>query len=1074
MDSTRSRVRVRLDRNQYAAAESLAVAALAGGPSPADSAALIDQILFARWRNDRSRVAGTAALAERGLRIRLEAKPPDSLDIASSYESMAYQATTLGNAHDAEDFAWRAIALRRARLPADDERIARLVHHLGVVAWSKGNYRAASDRFAEALAMRERSSGPASSVAGRSLMALAGAHSIMGDAQRAAGELERAVAIHEAPATASTRDLLFALNSLAICYGRLDRRVEAAATAERAVRVAEAHLGPAEQTANAYISLAYAYAMEGDFARARDADRRALEIFQSGHGSPSQLVWVRRYLVGTLNNSGDYEEAAREAELALRDCEALDPPDSSALIEVCHGLGAAYQGLGRRSETRALYRRALAISEAKFGPDNPETAYELASVADEELDLGHIGAADSLFTRAHAINLRSLGADNSATATTFEGRGLVRQSRGQYAQAESLLTAARDVLERRWGPDLVETGRAYALLARLAATRGRRPEGMVAALRAETISRRQFHVVAQGLAEREALRATSAGCSTLPLMLAMASDSTGLGTADRRAVWDAVIRSRGQVLEEMARRRRADRIGDARSSRLVDSLRIARADLAALVMRGGDASAQGFTDRVAERRRDVERLEEALALSHAELRRDPRATRWAWSRSSAPPARRGPRLVRATPRSAAHRVGVAAPIDRHVRRIRAWRAHARCASSASAPRRDRLPARTLECGRGRDRVARRPRRRGAGARRRSRAAPRAVGSAARAARRRVTRADRARRPAPPGQLRGAARRPRRLSRRVRPHAPHAHGRARRRARCLAEPGHGLIALGDPRFDDAAPRTNDGAAPSEPSGCARRSRLWRVPPAAFRPVARHPRRDRAHRRAVGRVRVHRLARLVGVRRARGRQATETALERRASGRRVLHLATHGFFLDARCVAEGGAGTRGVGGMAPWSGTVEPAPRATTPGNPLLLSGLALTGANRRNERSPGEDDGILTAEELSTLDLAGLEWAVLSACRTGVGEVADGEGVFGLRRALRIAGARSVITSLWPVGDVTTQQWMVALYRARLVDRRSTAEAVRAASLAVLRDRRARGLGTSPITWGAFLAAGDWR
>mgnify|MGYP003694504753 CR=1 FL=1 len=138
------------------------------------------------------------------------------------------------------------------------------------------------------------------------------------------------------------------------------------------------------------------------------------------------------------------------------------------------------------------------------------------------------------------------------------------------------------------------------------------------------------------------------------------------------------------------------------------------------------------------------------------------------------------------------------------------------------------------------------------------------------------------------------------------------------------------------------------------------------------------------------------------------------------------------------------------------------------------GSLLTGANRRNERSPGEDDGILTAEELSTLDLAGLDWAVLSACRTGVGEVADGEGVFGLRRALRIAGARSVITSLWPVGDVTTQQWMVALYRARLVDRRSTAESVRAASLAVLRDRRARGLGTSPITWGAFLAAGDWR
>jgi CHAT domain-containing protein len=143
------------------------------------------------------------------------------------------------------------------------------------------------------------------------------------------------------------------------------------------------------------------------------------------------------------------------------------------------------------------------------------------------------------------------------------------------------------------------------------------------------------------------------------------------------------------------------------------------------------------------------------------------------------------------------------------------------------------------------------------------------------------------------------------------------------------------------------------------------------------------------------------------------------------------------------------------------------------NPLLLSGLALAGANRRQAAASDEDDGILTAEEVASLDLGGVEWAVLSACDTGVGQIKTGEGVFGLRRAFQVAGAHTVIMSLWSVDDEATREWMRVLYEGRFQKHLTTADAVRAASVAMLQNRRAKSQSTNPFYWAAFVALGNW-
>lgn len=142
--------------------------------------------------------------------------------------------------------------------------------------------------------------------------------------------------------------------------------------------------------------------------------------------------------------------------------------------------------------------------------------------------------------------------------------------------------------------------------------------------------------------------------------------------------------------------------------------------------------------------------------------------------------------------------------------------------------------------------------------------------------------------------------------------------------------------------------------------------------------------------------------------------------------------------------------------------------------FALSGLALAGANHRSSAESGAEDGILTAEEVVSLNLDGVEWAVLSACDTGLGRITAGEGVFGLRRAFQIAGVRTVIMSLWSVDDESTRLLMRSLYEGRLVRRLNTARAVRDASIAVLADRRAKGLSAHPFYWAGFVAAGSWR
>lgn len=168
---------------------------------------------------------------------------------------------------------------------------------------------------------------------------------------------------------------------------------------------------------------------------------------------------------------------------------------------------------------------------------------------------------------------------------------------------------------------------------------------------------------------------------------------------------------------------------------------------------------------------------------------------------------------------------------------------------------------------------------------------------------------------------------------------------------------------------------------------------------------------------------------------GKQALEERVKQ-VKNPAILHIATHGYFVpsDGKSFA-----------------------------NAMLNSGIVLAGVS--SEKGANSEDGVLTAYEASSLDLDETDLVVLSACETGLGEVAVGEGVYGLQRGFKVAGAKAVIMSLWKVDDTATQELMNTFYSLWLSGK-SKKEAFKEAQLQLKAKYQ------SPYYWGGFVMVGD--
>lgn len=933
---------------------------------------------------------------------------------------------------------------------------------------------------------------------------------------------KRALGLAEVVLRPDHPDIAEGLRAMAMPMADLGDTGGAKTARERGLAIAQRALGPGHpHVADHLNDLALILVVRGDLNEARALYERALRIYVERMGpeyfDATTAVFNMADVAAAL---GDLAEARRQYLYAIRAWSKLLGADHMVVAYAQDAFAGTLLAQGALNEARTWYERALAIRKLRLGDGNPLTAQT-------GLGLARTLTALAVMPRASELAATSVATLTRAGQPLDVANGLMVQAEIAAAlrnlpEARRLQEAALALRMQSLGQAHPDVAEAEASLAHTVARLGDRNQALVRALRAESIGRSHLLVTLTSLVERQALQYATKRPSGLSLAVAIATEGEEVAST-----FDALVRMRSLVLDEIARRRRAIAgAEDEALTPLVVNVTSARQRLASLSVRGpGTLAAEQYLSLLYKTRRERDEAERALAersqlfrseldgrgfgapqirmhlppdtalVSFVSYARPADIDRTAVSVANDPPPRSsGVGPAGTVPSYAAFvvRSGDTQPqlihlvdadvIDPLVAR---WRRELMVGLTA--------PGRQVQETEGKLRTL--------GVTLRQRVWDPIAAHVGDARRVFIV---------PDGALHlvSFAALPAESGRYLIDDGPTIHYLSAERDLAAHEAsspqrGEGWLAFGAPAFSD----TPLGAATLE-------ARLKPTAPMASGDIAVGPtlasavngsstQAFRGTRSACGSFQSVRFGALAASRQevreiealwrqhavasdiAMGpaealvaREASEETFKAFGPGQRVIHLATHGFFLGADC-SSALDGTRSVGGLAPAGGSrarprTRQINRATPPESPLVLSGLAFAGANLRASASPEGDDGILTAEEVASMDLDGVEWAVLSACDTGLGEIRAGEGVFGLRRAFQIAGVRTVIMSLWSVEDEATRQWMRALYEGRLQRHLDTADAVREAALSVLRERRAKGLSTHPFYWAAFVAAGDWR
>jgi tetratricopeptide (TPR) repeat protein len=943
-------------------------------------------------------------VAERALEASKRARGPEQPETADALNNLGFLFNKIGNYAKAEPLLQEALRIRQKVLGPEHPDTASSLNKLAVLYQEVHDYAKAEPLYQEALRIRRKVLGAEHPGTASSLNNLALLYQDMHEYAKAEPLYQETVRICQKVLGPEHPETATSLNNLATLYWRMGEYAKAEPLYQEALRIRQKVLGSEHpDTASTLNSLAVLYQDMGEYAKAAPLYQEALQIWQKilGPEHPNAATSLNN-LASLYQAMGQFAKAEPLFQEALRIRQKVLGPDHLDTAESLNNLALLYQATGEYAKAEPLFQEALQMLQKILGPEHPDTAISLNNLASLYQAMGEYAKAEPLFQEALRIRQKILGPEHPDTAISLNNLGALYWIMGEYAKAEPLYQGALRIRQKVLAPGHPDTALSLDNLALLEFDLGRIDEATALARQASaaelTILSKIFSFTSEE--QRLAYLDIFHPYSLFPFLKGTETDLAA-----------AVLRYKGVVLDSIVEDRLLAEASQGNEDRkLVEQLNLDKSQLGQLLLEPAQKLSAGTNQRIEALEGEVEKIESVLARHVAGLGQARHAL--SVSLEQVQPTipndgalieylrysdylgkgeweqRYGAMVLFSKGAPLWIPLGKANKIEHLVRRYGTL--------VRGSPQEEEL-SENLQ------------------ALYEALWAP--IGQALPSQTKRII-------ISPDGELNfisfatlltkdkqflaqrysvGYVASGRDLLRELKPSTAKE-----------------VVLFANPDFDLASTVMLAKADNGPGAKSIRASEKREIEDWSFESLAGTQKEsDELIKKFAGWgwTPTDFTA----------KEATKEALLKIHSPY-ILHLATHGFFAKEDPMATQ---------TAPESllNDRQSVTKSKFFKNPMHRSGLALAGAQttieawKHEEVPPVDNDGILTAEDVSTLDLQGTWLVTLSACDTGSGEARAGEGVMGLRRGFIQAGAQNLLMTLWPISDEVTVQIMSDFYEA---------------------------------------------
>jgi CHAT domain-containing protein/Tfp pilus assembly protein PilF len=994
---------------------------------------------------DKGEYDNAIKLAGQALDIRERLLGKEHLDVATSLNDQGEILNQKGEYAKAEEAYKRALSIRENALDPLDPDIAVSLNGLGFIYYANRKYDQSLPLLQRALRIWEKALGIHNPNVGEPLDSIGGIYEARGEFSNAEEAYLRALAVRENGLDPLHPAIAASLNNLALLYVGNGRYSKAEPLYSRALQIVEETQGKDHPNAAFMLNnLAMLFRVKGNYTEAEPLYQRALKIREKQPGTqhPDYGASLNN-LAMVYNAKGDYDKAEPLFVKALGIFEAKLRPGHPLTATAVNNLAVLYTAKGNYTKAEEMYKRALTARETETPPQPLAVAISLDNLALLYMQQGEIAKAEPLLDRARDVE-KKLDQDHPEVARTNTFLGLLHYSKGDYRQAEEFLRRALLIRTKVFGSVHPDVASSFGNLALVYEAEGDVSDAIEARVSGNDISETNIELNLSTGSQRQKLLFLDTLSSETNATVSLHALSAPTNPAALNLAFTTVLRRKGRALEAMT-----DSINtlrqrlDPETQRLIDDLTDTRSYLASLFVRGPGrmppAQYQETIQKLQGRIDDLEGVVSRRSMAfQAQSQTQPVTldlVRGAMPANSTLVEFILYKSINSKAKTVGERVGA----SRYAAYLLPSKGSPTWVPLGEAKKIDdsiNLLRAALRDPTRRDDV---------------KPLSRKLDEMVMVPVRKVLADNSTVLIAPDGLLNlvpfGALvdDQGKFLIERY-SFVYLTSGRDLLRMKVKVPSNQPATVFANPDF--GPPTVVPGTDQSSDSCLV--SLQWKQLPGTA-----------SQAKALETL-------LPGAAILTDRQPTEAAIKS-VIAPEILHVATHGFFLtcndSGRPSIASAPDTMGGALYRAEDQLLTNDHPSNALENALLRSGLVLTDANLHKS---GNDDGILTALEAASLNLWGTKLVVLSACDTGVGEVKGGEGVYGLRRALALAGTESQIMSLWQVSDKPTRDLMVGYYRLLKMGQ-GRGEALRQVQLCMSKSQTR----WHPYYWAGFIQSGDW-